>query len=53
MKIKVQPKKSRIPMTEEELRVYYEQVKGSGRVSRVEKKYHRPRDKKVKSGDTE
>lgn len=35
-------------MNKEELRKYYEQIKGSARVSEVKKHYKRSRDKKVK-----
>jgi hypothetical protein len=44
---KVQPKQTRLPMTKEELRTYYEQVKGSARVSENPKAYKRSRDKRV------
>ena len=46
--IKVKPKQIKSKMTEGELLTYYETVKRSGKVSRVEKKYYRPRDKRVK-----
>jgi len=44
---KIKPKQTRTAMTPEELRAYYEQVKGSARVSENRKKYKRSRDKKV------
>lgn len=46
--LKYTPKQTRLPMHAEELRVYYETVKGSGRVSEVKKAYKRSRDKKVR-----
>ena len=45
MKIKV--KKTRIKMSDEEVRKYYEQVKGSARVSRNEKKFRRKQKKSI------
>jgi len=45
--IKVAPRQTRTAMDSEELRVYYEQVKGSARISENKKKYKRSRDKKV------
>lgn len=44
---KIKPKQTRTAMSKEELRTYYEQVKGSARVSENRKKYKRSRDKKV------
>ena len=55
----IKKKKGGTKMYPEELRQYYEQVKGSGRVSRVETKYRRNKDKKdverkyIKGGDHE
>ena len=55
----IKKKKSGTKMYPEELRQHYEQVKGSGRVSRVETKYRRNKDKKdverkyIKGGDHE
>lgn len=46
--MKLNTKKTRLAMNKEELRKYYEQVKGSARVSEVKKHYKRSRDKKVK-----
>jgi hypothetical protein len=45
--MKLNTKKTRLAMHKEELRKYYEQVKGSARVSENLKKYKRSRDKKV------
>ena len=45
---KIKPKQTRTAMTPAELLAYYEQVKGSGRVSEVKTKYKRSRDKKVR-----
>jgi len=45
--MKYQPRQTRLPMHAEELRQYYEQVKGSARISENKKKYKRSRDKKV------
>jgi uncharacterized membrane protein len=39
MKVKI--RKTRTKMTDQELRIYYEQVKNSSKVSRVEKKFRR------------
>ena len=50
-KIKLTVKKSRFPMTDEELRKYYEQVKNSARVFRNRKKYRR--EEKYKLTDSE
>lgn len=48
MKLKI--RKTRLPMDKEELRKYYEQVKGSARISEVKKKYKRA-DKRYKKYD--
>jgi hypothetical protein len=59
MGIKVKKKKGGTKMYPEELRQHYEQIKGSGRISRVDTKYRRNRDKKgvektyIKGGDHE
>jgi hypothetical protein len=42
----IKKKKGGTKMYPEELRQHYEQIKGSGRVSRVDTKYRRNRDKK-------
>jgi len=52
-------KKGGTKMYPEELRQHYEQIRGSGRVSRVDTKYRRNKDKKdverkyIKGGDYE
>lgn len=48
--MKLNVKKTRLSMDKEELRKYYEQIKGSARVSEVRKHYKRSRDKKIKNG---
>ena len=45
--MKIAVKKTRLPMSKEELRKYYEQVKGSARISENKRKYKRSRDRKV------
>lgn len=45
MKVKI--RKTRIKMTDEELKKYYEQVKGSARISRDEKKFRRKQKKSI------
>ena len=40
-------KKSRIRMSPEELRKYYQTIKGSARISENKKAYKRSRDKKI------
>lgn len=45
--MKLNTKKTRLAMTPDELRKYYEQVKRSAKVSEVKTKYKRNRDKKV------
>jgi len=45
--MKLTTKKTRLPFTPEELTGYYARVKGSARVFRNKKKYHRPTAKKV------
>lgn len=55
----IKKKKGGTKMYPEELRQHYEQVKGSGKVSRIETKYRRNKDKKdverkyIKGGDHE
>lgn len=46
--MKIETKKTRLAMSKEELRKYYEQIKGSARISENQRKYKRSRDKKVK-----
>lgn len=49
--MKIKPKQLRSAMSKEELRTYYEQVKGSARVSENKKKYKRARAKREKFHD--
>jgi hypothetical protein len=51
IKFSVKPKQTRSAMTSDELRTYYEQVKGSARVSDNKKKYKRSRAKREKFHD--
>ena len=45
--MKLNTRKTRLPFTPEELRGFNEKVKGSSRIFRNKKKYHRPTNKKV------
>lgn len=46
--MKIKPRQTRSAMSADELRTYYEQVKGSARVSENRKKYKRARAKRQK-----
>jgi hypothetical protein len=45
--MKIKAKATRTAMSKEELRKYYEQVKGSARISENKRKYNRSREKRV------